>query len=102
MYWKKIALILLTSASFAGAATIVENFNSNPLNDGWKIFGDASLFQWDTTNQDLRVTWDSSQTNSYFYHPLGTILGTNDDFSVDFDLRLDDIGAGPDGAFSFE
>jgi hypothetical protein len=76
------------------AATITENFATDPAADGWKIFGDVSLIQWDSTNQNLAVTWDSSQPNSYFYHPLGTILGRNDDFSASFDLQINDIEAG--------
>ena len=76
------------------ATTITENFATDPAADGWKIFGDASLLQWDSTNQNLAVTWDSSQPNSYFYHPLGTILGRNDDFSASFDLQINDITAG--------
>jgi hypothetical protein len=47
-------------------------------------------------NQNLAVTWDSSRTNSYFYHPLGTILTRDDNFSVAFDLRLNDFVAGID------
>ena len=74
---------------------ITEDFSTDPFRNGWSVFGDASLFQWDSTNQDLRVTWDSSQPNSYFYHPLGTILARDDDFSLAFDLQLADIGAGP-------
>jgi hypothetical protein len=76
-----------------GDTVITENFSSDPLRNGWNVFGDANLFQWDSTNQDLRVTWDSSQVNSYFYHPLGTILATNDAFSVAFDLALSDATA---------
>lgn len=75
--------------STAHATTITENFSSNPLQNGWKMVGDTNLFQWDSTNHDLAVTWDSSQTNSFFYHPLGTILTRHDDFSVAFDWRLD-------------
>ena len=73
------------------AVTITENFSSNPLQNGWAVFGDTNLFQWDSTNQNLAVTWDSSQSNSYFYHPLGTTLGKADAFSVDFDIQLSDL-----------
>jgi hypothetical protein len=79
-----------------GAATIAEDFSSNPLQHGWEIFGDTNLFQWDSTNQDLAVTWDSSQSNSYFHHPLGTVVTRNDDFSIGFDLRIKDVGPGSD------
>jgi hypothetical protein len=78
------------------ALTLNEPFSADPLQHGWSIFGDASLFQWDSTNQNLRVTWDSSRTNSFFYYPLGTILDKDDDFSLAFDLTLNDIGAGLD------
>jgi hypothetical protein len=81
------------AASSGNATTITENFSTNPLQDGWQIFGDTNLFQWDSTNQNLDVTWDSSQSNSYFYHPLGTILATDDNFSVEFDLQLSDANA---------
>ena len=85
-------LVLLSLRS--GATVITQNFSTNPLQDGWQIFGDTDLFQWNSTNHNLAVTWDSSQTNSYFYHPLGTILTRNDDFSIAFDLRLNDIASG--------
>jgi hypothetical protein len=79
--------------SVVQATTITENFSTNPSLDGWKIFGDTNLFQWDSTNHDLTVTWDSSQTNSYFYHSLGTILTRDDDFSLAFDLELNNAEA---------
>jgi hypothetical protein len=86
----------------AAAATIEEDFSTDPLTRGWSVFGDATLFQWDAANHNLRVTWDSSKTNSYFHHPLGTILTRDDDFSVAFDLRVDDIGAAsPSRSYSF-
>jgi hypothetical protein len=85
------ALWGLVVASVCGAATIQEDFSSDPLQNGWRIFGDTNLFQWDSTNQDLDVTWDSSQTNSFFYKPLGTILAKSDDFSLAFDLQLNGI-----------
>ena len=73
---------------FAERRPFTENFSADPLQNGWQIFGDTNLFQWDSTNQNLDVTWDSSQTNSYFYNPLGTILAKSDDFSLSFDLQL--------------
>jgi hypothetical protein len=81
----------LVAASICGAATITEDFSADPLQNGWQIFGNTNLFQWDSANQNLDVTWDSSQTNSYFYKPLGTILAKSDDFSLSFDLQLNDI-----------
>ncbi|MBC8095116.1 MAG: hypothetical protein H7Y43_04825 [Akkermansiaceae bacterium] len=95
---KKLSLLFLALASFvsvstANAATITETFAAHPLQSGWQIFGDTNLFHWDSTNQNLQVTWDSSRTNSYFHQPLGTILARDDDFSIEFDLRLNDIAS---------
>jgi hypothetical protein len=84
----------LAAASISGAATITEDFSADPLQNGWKIFGNTNLFQWDSTSQNLAVTWDSSQTNSYFYRPLGTILAKSDDFGISFNLQLADIAIG--------
>jgi len=89
-----LAIASLSGLSVVRAATITEKFSANPSLDGWQIFGNTNQFQWDSTNQNLAVTWDSSQTNSYFYHPLGTTLTRNDDFSIAFDLRLNDIASG--------
>lgn len=77
-----------------GPQGFVETFFNDPLQDGWAIYGDSSLFAWDATRHDLRVTWDSSRTNSYFHHPLGTTLTASDDFAVSFDLTLEDIKGG--------
>jgi hypothetical protein len=84
----------LVAASIGGAATFTEDFSADPLQNGWQIFGDTNLFAWDSTNQNLAVTWDSSQTNSYFYRPFGTILAKSDDFGISFDLQLADIAIG--------
>ena len=90
-------LWLVCSTSLAlstSAAVISEDFSANPAQRGWRVFGDASLFHWNATNQNLEVTWDSSHTNSFFYLPLGTVLAKSDDFSFSFDLRLSDIRVG--------
>jgi hypothetical protein len=94
-----LAGLFVLFATRAGATIIIENFSTNPLQNGWQIFGNTNLFQWDSTNYDLAVTWDSSQTNCYFYHSLGTVLTRNDDFSIAFGLQLNDVAV--DG-FGFE
>ena len=76
------------------ANTISEDFSAGPLDNGWRIHGDTSFFAWNATNQNLEVTWDSRQTNTYFYRPLGTILSRHDDFTLSFDLQVTDIQHG--------
>jgi len=89
-----VAGLFVLSATSTFATTFTENFSADPSLDGWQVFGDTNLFQWDSTNQNLDVTWDSSQSNSYFYHPLSTIVTRDDDFSIAFDLQLNDIASG--------
>lgn len=89
----QIFLALLLAAPLA-AATWTEDFSSNPVANGWQIFGDTNLFTWNPTHQNLAVTWDSSRSNSYFWRPFGTILAKQDDFSFAFDLRLTDLATG--------
>src|SRR6266576_1593358 len=86
--------VWLGSAFLCRAAMITEDFTKDPLAHGWRIFGDTNLFVWDATDHNLKVTWDSSRTNSYFYLPLGTILNRYDDFSLALDLQLTDVAAG--------
>lgn len=95
--------LALFAASFGGAATLQENFSSDPAADGWRVFGSTNLFQWDATNQNLAVTWDSSQPNSYFYYPLNTILARDDSFHLSFDLAFQDYASGtnPDQPYAF-
>jgi hypothetical protein len=94
-----VALAIITvglfalSVAFASDIIVKEKFTTDPALDGWQIFGDTNLFQWDSTNQNLDVTWDSSQTNSYFYHPLGATFTKADSFCVLFDLKLTDAAA---------
>ncbi len=89
---KKWSLVLvihgLLSVWLLSADTLVEKFDSNPFLDGWQVYGDTNLFKWDSTNRVLDVTWDSTQTNSYFFHPLGRTLTIQDGFCVVFDLQL--------------
>ena len=94
--------VLTNNVQIAGFAAVegtivMENFSNNPADDGWQIFGTTNLFVWNATNQDLQVTWDSRQPNSYFYHPLGTVMTSNDAFSVSFDLLLTDANTNSDG-----
>ena len=98
------ALLMVVAAAFTmKAAVISETFSSNPAGRNWRTYGYTNLFRWNSTNQNLDVTWDSAQTNSYFYQPLGTILGKSDDFSVAFDLKINDIAVGVNAGkpFSF-
>src|SRR3569832_1091645 len=84
-------LAALISSATGKAATLTEDFSTNPLGHGWRIYGNTNLFHWNSTNHNLAVTWDPSQTNSYFYQPLGTILAKADAFSLSFDLQLSAI-----------
>jgi hypothetical protein len=87
-------LLWLAAAFPSRAAAIAESFSTDPAARGWVLYGDASLFRWDATNQQLEVTWDSSRTNSLFYKSLGTVLTKGEDFGFGFDLRLHDIAIG--------
>jgi hypothetical protein len=89
-----LALAGLCVVSASRAATLVEDFSTNPQAGGWQEFGDTNLFNWNSTNGTLEVTWDSTHSNSYFYHPLGLQLTRYDDYSIEFDLRLSDIASG--------
>jgi len=86
-----LAGLFLCALAPASAVTYTENFASDPARDGWQIFGTTNLFQWNITNQNLQVTWDSTQSNTYFFHPLEFAVTANDDFSVAFDINLSDI-----------
>jgi hypothetical protein len=95
--WSLVAVgWVLACAGLAPAGSFVEEFDDNPFGRGWRMEGEAQLFHWDASNQNLQVTWDSRQPNSYFYRPLGTVLTRADDFSLSFDLRLEDITVGID------
>ena len=87
---RSLAFASLFILSVAHATLVSEKFTTDPLLNGWQVFGDTNLFQWDSTNQNVAVTWDSAQTNSYFYHPLGATFTKADSFCVQFDLTLAD------------
>lgn len=89
-----LASMWLAAPATGKSVTFTENFAGDPLAHGWQIFGATNLFHWNSTNQNLEVTWDSSQTNSYFYHPLGTVLTRDDDFQLSFDLTFSDYASG--------
>ncbi|MBI4659165.1 MAG: hypothetical protein HY735_10010 [Verrucomicrobia bacterium] len=97
-------LILLRLVASAEAAAFAEAFSSDPADRGWRTVGDTSLFQWNPASQNLKVTWDSGRPNSYFYRPLGTIMAKSDDFSLAFDLVLEEmkVGVTPNKPFTFQ
>src|SRR5688572_19392729 len=75
-------LFVVAAAGAIHAAVMTEDFSSDPHRRGWKAFGDTNLFHWNAANENLEVTWDSSRMNSFFQLPLGTIVSSNDDFSL--------------------
>jgi hypothetical protein len=85
-----IASLFVLSIASVNANTLVERFTTDPSLDGWQVFGGTNLFQWDSTNQILDVTWDSTQPNSFFYKPLGKTLTASDSFCIVIDLQLND------------
>ena len=72
---------------------ISENFATAP-GERWAVYGESSLFSWNSAAQELDVTWDSSKTNSYFYQPLRTVLSRTHDFKLSFDLQFSDLTGG--------
>lgn len=103
----KLALLLSAMALFmtgGTAATFTDDFSQAPTSRGWGSYGDTNLFKWDSTNQNLRVTWNSAQTNSFFHRSLDTVLAADENFSLSFDITLEDfvIGTTPGKPGTFE
>jgi hypothetical protein len=113
------AALLLRALALAGVAlcfpvarplaapepsAFVEDFAADPSTSGWQTAGDSSLFRWNADQQHLEVTWDSSRPNSFFHRSLGRVLTRRDDFSLAFDLRVDElaIGTTPGKPFTFQ
>ena len=97
-----LTALLMAARGSTRAATITEDFATDPRTRGWTLFGDSTLFVWNAASDNVSVTWDSSRTNSYFYLPLGTILPRADDFSLALDLKISDIAAGVTKPSTFE
>jgi hypothetical protein len=76
------------------AATITDDFSTDPVQSGWRVYGNPSHFPWNSNTHNVEITWDSAQPNSYLFHPLGTLLSRSDDFKIEFDLLLKDIVSG--------
>jgi len=90
-------LFTIVSTLLAGQ-TVQEDFSSDPAARGWQAWGKPNLFHWNAAEGALAVTWDSREANSYFARPLGTVLGADDSFRLEFDLRLEDFTPGIDPA----
>ncbi len=92
MRWLQI-LLLAWAALVVSAmgASFVEDFSQAPT--AWTArHGEA--FRWDAEAKNLAVTWDSRETNAFFYFPLPFALTRADAFAVEFTLRLTDIQLG--------
>jgi hypothetical protein len=99
-----LVFCLLALEPTAWGGVFHEDFSSSPEIGGWKTVGDSSLFHWNPAQENLEVTWDSSRPNSFFHRSLGTVLGKDDDFTLSFELKLDEIRVGvqPDKPFTFQ
>jgi hypothetical protein len=91
-----LLMAVLLACGRGQAAVLEENFASDPAPRGWKRIGNPALFAWNGDQPGLRVTWDSSQSNSFFLRPLETILTAVDEFSAEIAFSLDSIAIGVD------
>ena len=88
-------VLLMVALVRATGATFTESFATEPT--AWRIWNPGA-FQWDAEEQNLAVTWDSRQTNAFFYYKLPLTLTRQDNFAVEFTLRFDDLQVGIDPA----
>ena len=86
-------LLLIVALVRAAGATFTESFSTEPTT--WQIWNPGA-FQWNAEAQNLSVTWDSRQTNAFFYYKLPMTLTRRDNFEVEFTLRFDDLTLGID------
>ena len=75
----------------AGHAALVHRFDQDPAELGWQLFGSPSLFSWDASLESLSVRWDSSQGNSYWYHPLERPVTTANSFQFEVEFLMEQI-----------
>jgi len=87
-------LLLALIPRVASAATLIEEFDSNPMERGWSVSGQTNLFAWNEADQRLEVAWDSSAPHSLFALPLGETLTTNESFAFGLDLVLTEAAGG--------
>jgi hypothetical protein len=90
-------LLLMVALASAVGATFTETFSDQPTQ--WQVWNPGAV-RWDTNAQNLAVTWDSRETNSFFYYKLPMTLTRHDAFGVEFTLRLDDLMLGIDPTMS--
>jgi hypothetical protein len=92
-----LAVLLLAWSGFAEVTPRIyhEDFSNDP-SDKWRVYGETNLFSWSPESGELAVTWDSSNTNSYYYLPFGLTLTRYDDFRISFTLQLGDVQIGTD------
>jgi hypothetical protein len=88
-------LLLMVALVRAAGATFSETFSAEPTE--WEVWNPGA-FEWDSEAQNLKVTWDSRQTNAFFYYKLPRTLTRQDAFAVEFTLRFDDLMLGIDPA----
>lgn len=86
-------ITIFANHALLAAPAITEDFSAEPSIRGWEIHNETSLFVWNSTNENLEVTWDSSRTNSYFRLPIEAI-SSEDDFSVELDLHMHEFAIG--------
>lgn len=87
-----IVLLIVALVRVPGA-TFSESFSVQP--DKWETWN-AGPFAWDGAAANLKVTWDSRKTNSFFYYKAPFALTRADAFAVELTLRLDDLVLGID------
>jgi hypothetical protein len=102
-----VLLAFCAFAAFAAktrGAMFSDDFSRPPEANGWEYFGDAALFRWDSAEESVAVTWDSSRVNSYLWRPLPMTLTRRDSFAFSFELRLDEVevGVNPERPYTFE